>query len=152
MVTIRHATNKDCACIKELIVSIFEKEFVASKKAFGTGDLDDIHKAYGGTGETFFIAEDTHGVVGTVGVKKEDAHTALLRRLFVSPLARGKGYGLKLIDVAIEFCKKKGYRTVIFRATRDMTAALGACQKKGFKVFHHFNFGDCEMVKLIYTI
>ncbi len=149
---IRKATNKDAPSVKKLITHVLEGEYHASHKVFGTGDLDDIHASYGSKGEVFFVAEEDNGVVGTVGIKKEDEHTALLRRLFVESGVRGKGYGLKLIEAGIDFCKHAGYQKIIFRATRDMKAALGACEKKGFKLFHHFVFDGCEMVKLIYML
>ena len=40
---------------------------------------------------------------GTIGIKEESKNVAILRRLFVSPNYRGKGYGLALIDKALDF-------------------------------------------------
>ena len=46
---------------------------------------------------------------------------------------RKRGYGTELLDKAIDFCKEKGYRRVIFRCTDRMADAMKLCQKKGFK-------------------
>ena len=81
----------------------------------------------------FLVLENQGEIIGTVAIKEEDKDTALLRRLFVSPLFRNKGCGKSLVDSAVQFCKKHNYQTIIFQGNEKMIAALRLCAKQGFK-------------------
>ncbi len=130
---IRKFESKDAPGVKALISSIITKEFPELIKMYSIDDLDSISKCYGGKRETFLILENGGKIAGTVAVKEEDENTAFLRRLFVDPQCRKKGYGKSLVDSAINFCKKHGYKQIIFQGNEKMIAALRLCAKQGFK-------------------
>jgi N-acetylglutamate synthase-like GNAT family acetyltransferase len=147
MVTIRRCETKDHGAVKALVTQIMNEEFGESKKAYPMDDVDHLEKAYGGFGEAFFVAEDNHKIVGTVGIKKEDERVALLRRLFVSPAYRGRQIGSKLIDRALEFCEEVGYEEIVFKTTSQMVGAIKTCQKKGFIQRAKLNLAGVELFK-----
>lgn len=130
---IRKFEEKDTLRIKELISSIIAQEFPELSKIYSLEDLESIPKCYGGKRETFLVLENEGKVIGTIAVKEEDKNTALLRRLFVNPQFRKKGYGQALLENAIEFCKKHNYRQIVFQGNEKMMAALRLCAKQGFK-------------------
>ena len=134
MLKIRRINQEDNSAVKSLVSSIMRHEFVESAQSYTTDDLEDTFAHYNGTNEAFYVAEKPEGcIVGTVGIKCDSPKTALLRRLFLDKELRGKGYGSKLVQCALEFCKKKGYKKVIFRGTDAMAAAYKTCLKNGFK-------------------
>ena len=77
--------------------------------------------------------ENGNKIAGTAAIKEEDKDTAFLRRLFVAPSCRKKGYGHRLITEALAFCGKNGYKKVIFQGNEKMMAAVRLCAKEGFK-------------------
>ena len=139
-----HAGDEDA--VKQLISSILNKEFQLEKKIYSDTDLDMISEVYSGERNAFLIGEVDHHIVGTVAVKEDDRHTALLRRLFVDPAHRGKKYGSRLLEEALVFCREKGYKKVVFRGTVSMSVALRLIQKKGFWETERIHFGEIEMI------
>ncbi len=145
---IRPLQQQDGEAVCDLIFSILDEEFSVEKKAYPVTDLDAIEKHYRGPRDIFLVALDDHRIVGTVAVKEDDTKTALLRRLFVDGVYRGKGYGSQLVDQALTFCREKGYKRVAFRGTASMEKALSLMRRKGFKEKERIRFGEVEMVLL----
>ena len=146
MMKVRPFHAGDEGAVKQLISSILNKEFLLEKKVYSDTDLDMISEVYSGERNVFLIGEVDHRIVGTVAIKEDDRHTALLRRLFVDPAHRGKKYGSCLVEEALAFCREKGYKKVVFRGTVSMSVALRLIQKKGFWETERIHFGEIEMI------
>ena len=144
---IRAVKNTDVPKVLKLIKSILETEFGKEAAVYPQIDLYDLESSYGGNRDCFLVAEMEGRIVGTTAIKEEDAKVALLRRVFVDPKYRGKGYGLELMEMAIEFCKKKSYRKISFRGTSRMTTALALCRKKGFQEVDRVPMEDFEIIR-----
>lgn len=129
-----------------------DEEFREDKAAFSFEDLDAIGESYGALGEAFFVAEDEGHVVGTIGVKREDERTALIRRIFVGPAFRKKKVGLQLLNRAIEFCQEVGYQELIFKTTSRMIHAIDLFRKRGFQPRAKIPMGQLELMKLTYGV
>ena len=131
---LRMFSKQDASGVRDLILSILTKEYPFDKNAYSDSDLTKIDEVYGGERESFFIIEDEKdGVVGTAGIKEDSKDSALLRRLFVDLKHRKLGYGTELLNMAVEFCKDKGYKSIVFRCTDRMKDAMNLCMSKGFK-------------------
>lgn len=143
---IRPFGEGDEQAVQRLISSILDKEFQLEKKAYSDTDLNMILKVYSGDRNIFLVGEVDHKIIGTVAIKEDDRGTALLRRLFVDPAYRGKKYGSRLVDDALQFCRAQGYKKVVFRGTVGMAAAMGLIRKKGFLEVERISFGDVEMI------
>lgn len=148
---IRTFSEKDAQGVKELILSILTKEYPFDKSAYSDSDLDRIGEVYGRARDSFFVSEGDGLVVGTAGIKEDEKDSALLRRLFVSPAYRKKGIGSSLLDRALEYCRQKGYRKVIFRCTDRMRDAMRLCGKKGFQEKESIDMGGFKIHILILT-
>lgn len=131
--TLRPFRKDDANDVKELILTILAREYPFDRSAYSDSDLDRIAEVYGGAKDSFFVIEEGGKVVGTVGVKEDSKDDALLRRLFVDPGHRKRGYGAELVKRAVEFCRAKEYKRVFFRCTDRMSDAMKLCQKSGFK-------------------
>jgi len=130
---LRQFKKEDAEGVKSLILGILIKEYPFDKSVYSDSDLEKIGETYGGKRENFFVIDEGGEVVGTAGIKEESAQEALLRRLFVDLKHRGRGYGSKLLDKAVEFCRQHGYARIYFRCTDRMAQAMRLCTKKGFK-------------------
>jgi len=143
---IRKVTKEDVPKVIKLITTVLHQEFGKEAKAYPQLDLYNIEHAYGGPRDAFFVAEKEGHIVGTAAIKEDDKNTALLRRVFVDPQYRGKGYGKSLINKAIEFCKKQGYRNIFFRGTNRMDTALNLCKKVGFIEKERIDVEDFQII------
>lgn len=152
MVKIRRFRAKDQVPTQKLISGILKNEFAMDQKAYFHSDLHSIADVYAGAREAFFVGENEGLIVGTVAIKEESGDTAILRRFFVDPKYRGRGYGHLLIQEALDFCKEKGYREVVFHASTAMKTAMELCRKKGFKERQKLNLCGVDIVKLVLTI
>ena len=128
----RQYKPEDSVGVKNLILSILEKEYPFEGSLYQDSDINDISGTYGGKGNAFFVIEEDKKIVGTVGIKRETAEKALLRRLFVDENYRKRGFGTALLKKAIEFCESKEYKEMIFRATDRMELAMKLCKKTRF--------------------
>lgn len=151
LMQIRPIQSKDEKQIKKLISDILSKEFEFGHNAYSYGDLDSIGKVYDGKREAFFVFEDNGKIAGTVGVKEESKKTAIIRRLFVDPSFRRKGYGGLLIDRAVDFCKEKGYHEAAFHAVTSMKSAIDLCESRHFKAKEHVLLGGVDIIKFVLT-
>ena len=147
---IRPVKNADVPQVLKLIQTILESEFGKEAAVYPQIDLYDLESSYGGNRDRFFVAEKSGHIIGTVAIKEEDEKVALLRRVFVDPRYRGKGYGLRLVEEAIEFCKKKRYKKISFRGTSRMTMAISLCRKKGFQEDDRVAMEDFQIIR--YTL
>lgn len=123
---------EDSQGVKNLILSILEKEYPFDRSAYRDTDINDVSGTYCGENNAFFVIEKDKKIVGTVGIKMETDQRALLRRLFVDEAYRKQGFGTALLKKAIEFCKSKNYKEMVFRATDRMKQAMNLCKKMGF--------------------
>lgn len=130
---LRQFKPQDSEGVKSLILTILTREYPFDRSAYSDSDLDKIAETYSGPKDSFFVVDEDSSIVGTAGIKEDSPEDALLRRLFVDPKHRKKGYGSELLDRAIKFAKDKGYRRIFFRCTDRMAAAMKLCISKGFK-------------------
>ncbi len=144
---IRPVKNSDVPRVMKLIKGILESEFGKEASVYPQIDLYDLEVSYGGDRDCFFVAELDGQIVGTTAIKEEEDKVALLRRVFVDPKYRGKGYGLRLMEKAVEFCKKKNYKRIYFRGTSRMAMALSLCRKKGFQELDRVPMEDFEIIR-----
>lgn len=69
---------------------------------------------------------------GLLGINRRSDTTAVLKWVFVASQARNKGLGSHLIDTAISFAQKAGYKQLILCTATKMEAAHHLYRKKGF--------------------
>ncbi len=149
---IRKFQKQDEPEVKRLIDSIMHSEFADALGAFPADDLENISDYYSKAGEAFYVALDKGKIIGSIGVKKEDDRTALIRRIFVFPQYRGKHLGRNLLDKALNFCKEVGYQEVIFKTTSQMKDAIKLFEDNGFHEKAHLKLGNTDLYKLTYFI
>jgi len=144
--TFEHKDNRE---VKDLIVSILSTEYPFDKSVYEDSDLSDIGDTYGGGRDAFFVLESEGKILGTIGVKEDSEDTALLRRLFVDPTCRRKGYGALLLEKGIRHCKKNSFKHIAFRTTGRMAQAINLLRKTSFREVEKIDLGGFQIYKFV---
>lgn len=144
---IRQALPADETRIMTLVKSILSAEFPADQGAYPTQDLERLTQTYAGPSNTFFVAEENQKIIGTCGVMADGLETAIVRRLFVEPNARGKGIGSELLKAALAFCREHGFREILIRTSSRMEQAIRLCRAQGFEEDGQWDLGQVKLIR-----
>ncbi len=146
---VRTFEKKDNPSVKNLIISILTKEYPFDESVYEESDLSDIKQVYGGKRDVFLVVESEGQIMGTIGIKEDTKDTAIIRRLFVDPSCRRKGYGALLLDKGIRHCKKNNFKHIAFRTTGRMIQAINLIKKMNFKEAEKIDLGGFQIYKYI---
>ena len=146
---VRTFEKEDNPNVKNLIISILTKEYPFDESVYEESDLSDIKRAYGGKRDVFLVVESEGHIMGTIGIKEDTKDTAIIRRLFVDPSCRRKGYGALLLDKGIRHCKKNNFKYMAFRTTGRMIQAINLIKKMNFKEAEKIDLGGFQIYKYI---
>jgi DNA-binding MarR family transcriptional regulator/GNAT superfamily N-acetyltransferase len=94
--------------------------------------------------ERCWIAERDGQRLGCVFLARDDEESARIRLLLVEPAARGLGLGRKLVEEAVAFARRAGYREVVLWTHRELHAARRIYAGIGFRKtaeWLHHDFG-----------
>ncbi len=69
---------------------------------------------------------------GSIAVKKAEERIAQLRFFMLEPEMRRRGYGNRLMDMALDFCRNKGYETVFLLTITAQVVARHIYETHGF--------------------
>ncbi|HWQ45872.1 MAG TPA: GNAT family N-acetyltransferase [Longilinea sp.] len=72
-------------------------------------DFDDMQGYYLDPGGTFLVLTDNDRVVATGGLKVIDSTSCLMKRLWMYPQYRGKGWGRKICEELIAYARAGGW-------------------------------------------
>ena len=103
-------------------------------------DIDDIESAYMcNPGSHFWVAETTppadsaaREVIGMIGVQQHEESVGEIRRLRVRHDFRRRGIGSALVEVALKFCRDRGYLKIALDTFMEREPAV--------KLFEKFHF------------
>ena len=85
---------------------------------------------------TYFIAELEGQIVGGAGIYPTDGldeKTCELVKMYLLPIARGKGVGRALMNKCIDFAKSEGYERIYLETMPELSNAIHLYEKMGFK-------------------
>lgn len=113
-------------------------------------DLASIPSAYQDGGGQFWVLEDDGLVAGCVGVIREDAERCELHRLYLLPSHRGRGFGRKLIETVVSWCRENGcteiflWSDIKFEAAREVYIRSGFSPTQETRAIDPVNPGSIE--------
>lgn len=135
--SIRQFTDSDQKASRSVVLRGF-KDFGFKYTPQYDFEIDDPKKYYIENGGMFYVLEIDDKIVGTIAVIKKD-NTAELKRWYVDKDFQGKGYGSKLLDKAILFCKENGIIQIEFETNKKFLKAHALYKKRGFKIVREDN-------------
>lgn len=135
MIKIRKYQNKDQKQVFEIV-----KDLNSDMPEDKLEDIKDIKKFYFQNQGSFFIAEDKNKIIGTIGIEQEGKIKARIKRLYILEEYRRKGIAQKLLDKAINFCKKNKYKKVILTTLYNLKPALNFYKKNNFIIYKKDEF------------
>jgi putative acetyltransferase len=95
-------------------------------------DLRDIAGSYGGA---FWVLLDGPRVVGTVAVVPVEAATAEMKRVYLHPDFRGRGFGRALLEHAMRWAAHAGHRAVVAWSDVRLVHSHPVYERLGFERF-----------------
>lgn len=107
-------------------------------------ELKEIAIEYNHPTGALILAYDIDKAIACAGIRKFDAETAELKRMFVCPEYRGQQLGKKLLQMAIEESKKIGYKAIRLDTVSNMHSAIRLYQTFGFREIDAYRFNPME--------
>lgn len=96
-------------------------------------ELADLPGKYAPPDGCLFLASEGEKILGCVAMRKIDAETCEMKRLFVRENGRGKGIGRELVKRVIERARRSGYRKM-------RLDTLAAQMSKAVEIYRSFGF------------
>ena len=125
--------------LKDGVFAFTTECFVEIGKAFEPDGRHSFYNDIENNFDRFWCLVSDGRVLGTAGIRKEDDDCAELKAMYLSNELRGKGFGYKLLDVAMKYAKERGYKRVVLDSMSRYEAALRLYEKYGFKRIERYN-------------
>lgn len=135
--TIQKNDNKMLAKIIRTVLSEYDlcKEgTVATDPA-----TDNLFSLYQEPRSTYFIVEFKNNIIGGAGIhplEGNDISICELQKMYLLPVARGKGIGRLLIGKCLQFAKEQEYKQCYLETMPELKNAIYLYEKTGF---HYLN-------------
>lgn len=124
--------TRDLAVTRELFLAYADALGVDLSFQGFADELDGLPGDYAPPQGTLLLAWDGAVPVGCVAVRLFEGDIAELKRLYVSPGARGLGLGSELTRAALAFAASAGYRRIRLDTLPSMGAAQRLYERLGF--------------------
>lgn len=112
-------------------------EFDANKPGtvFYDDTTDHLFEAFQRNRSEYFVALLDDEVIGGAGIYATEglpADTCVLIKLYLIPIARGKGFGKLLMEYCIAEAKDQGYKKMYLETMPELISAIPMYEKLGF--------------------
>lgn len=103
-------------------------------------ELDNVSSEYGPPKGAFLLAEENGGCVGCVGLRAFDESAGEIKRLYVSPIVRGRGVGRLLAEGIIGEGRQLGYSRLLLDTLPSMNQAQSLYVSLGFRPIEPYRY------------
>ena len=132
----RPATNADREQIRDLVFAVLVEYGLKPDPDGIDTDLKDIEQSYFSRGGGFCILENADGrIIATCALYPVDKATCELRKMYIRPENRGKGYGKRLLEEAISQARQMGFKTMTLETATVLKEAIALYRSYGFKPY-----------------
>ncbi|KAI8483199.1 N-acetylaspartate synthetase-like [Branchiostoma floridae x Branchiostoma belcheri] len=124
-------------------------------------DIENVQRNYMKPRRNFWVAEADGQVVGTIAITLRSLNkpanecaddVAWLRRMAVSEKYRRQGIAKRLVETAIDFCKRNKYRRIELITTEVQLPAKALYEKMGFRCVNTWARRECGFVLWTFTL
>ena len=131
MPEIRRFRAEDGAACRALVEAVLPAYGLKVDFNGADSDLVDVAKSY--DGGAFFVIEEKGALVGMGGARRLSPTRAEVRKMYFLPEIRGQGFGRKMLDEIVAFCRKEGIRTLTLETASPLEEAVRLYERYGFK-------------------
>ena len=143
MIRIRRIELHEIPFAKELIYRVAHQVFQDTRpleesitfyESRGTlEDMDDIQKTYFENDGIFLVMTDGDRMIGTGAIRKLDATTCELKRVWLLFKYHGQGLGYRIIQELFAFARQKGYHRIRLETDRG-------AQSRAYELYKRMGF------------
>jgi putative acetyltransferase len=133
---IRTASNEDGAAVRALVFAVLAEYGLRADPAGTDADIADIEANYIVRGGCFEVVENDEGaLIGCAGMyPSEQRRGAIeLRKMYLKKETRGQGIGKQLMERAIAFARRRGFKHLELETSSKLIEAIGLYKKYGFR-------------------
>lgn len=97
---------------------------------------DNLFTTYQETQSTYFVVESENNILGGAGIHRlegNDRGVCELQKMYLLPVARGKGTGRLLIEKCLQFAREQGYKQCYLETMPELKDAIRLYEKTGFQ-------------------
>ena len=132
--TFRLASDGDVPGIRDVVVGALREFGLDIEPGGEDADLDSVERSYNDAGGRFWVLTSKRSrIIGTVGVLDEGDGVCELRKMYLAPDWRGKGWGRFLLIEALRFAREAGFRKVTLNTNSSMLDAIALYERNGFR-------------------
>lgn len=129
-IILRKAEFRDIEQIRAILFSSLNEYEIAVSDNYSVADIDSIDGR--NNSEKVFVLARDDSVIGFVILIPIDEDSIELKRLYLTPSARGQKLGKYLLNYAIDFAAKNSYRCIRLETTSKFKEAVSLYKKHGF--------------------
>jgi putative acetyltransferase len=134
---VRHAIAGDEPRIQELVRSVLSEYDLSFDLDGHDRDLLDIRGSYASRGGCFLVVETEGRVTGCAGLYPRSLDEGELRKMYLSPDARGRGLGRALLHRLIDEARRHELKRLTLESHSSLPAALRLYESAGFTFIPH---------------
>jgi GNAT superfamily N-acetyltransferase len=101
-------------------------------EAYVAGPLSEFVLTTDSEGQRIWVVEVAGKVVGCIAIVRSGEGVAQLRWFILTPETRGKGLGKHLMEEAVNYCRRAGYRRIILTFS-ELETAIALYRRWGFE-------------------
>jgi putative acetyltransferase len=136
--------SSHAAGVLDVIGAVFREYAMTFEPSAFDADLTDIHRYYLERGGRFWVLADGGRVVGTVAVVPTGHLACEVKRLYLLPGYRGRGFGRALMELVLDWATGSGRRTIVAWSDVRLTTAHGVYERMGFVRFGERSVDDID--------
>jgi ribosomal protein S18 acetylase RimI-like enzyme len=110
-------------------------------------ELLELPGAYAPPDGRLYAAFVGQGLAGSIALRRHDAHSCEMKRLYLRPEFLGQGFGKLMAKHIIQDARALGYERILLDTLPSMQAAQGIYQKLGFRETTAYVFNPVEGVR-----
>jgi GNAT superfamily N-acetyltransferase len=127
--------NRHLEQFRDLLLE-YEESLPVDLRHGSVGGVDALRSEYR-LPSTAFLALARDAPAGCIGVAALDAEATRVQRLYVRPAYRGGGIARKLVNAAVDFSRRHGYRRIVLDTERNALPAA-------YQLYRSLGFADSE--------
>lgn len=125
-------TAEDLAAVRALIEAYVASLGVDLAFQQFSHEIAHLDEVYGPPGGVLVVARADGVAIGCVGVRRLDAVTCEMKRLYVAPEGRGRGLGRRLAEHVMTWARTHGYERMRLDTLPQMHEAQALYSTLGF--------------------